>query len=171
LTHTFAGDDWTFTAVLEKKKWAEGGDNANELGKVYGFAGAESGSYHAGNFVLIGKAYIMPMRAYLIYNKDLPECGKALCKPSAVELPEEFVVRYSAPKAESVVEEVSSIEGSDETPSVEGFDEPTTGVVRTISIPATVKDPRWFDFKGRSVSHKPKTHGAFVKNNTPIVVK
>jgi len=164
-------ENWNFVTVLKKKKWAEGGDNEDELGKVYGFAGAQSGSYHAGDFVLIGKAYIMPMRAYLIYGGDISTCGKALCKPSAVELPEEFVVRFGAPKTESVVEEVSSIEVSDETPSIEGFDEPTTGIVQSIRIPATVKDSRWFDIKGRSASHRPKSHGAFITNRTPVVVK
>ncbi|OWV08948.1 hypothetical protein B7992_12760, partial [Fibrobacter sp. UWH1] len=97
--------DWSFITALEKKVWRRAdasknleASNEDEIGRIYGFAGAESDGFVPGNFVRVEKANIMPMRAYLKYTGNLGECGNALCKASPVVLSDSMVVRLNSIK-------------------------------------------------------------------------
>jgi len=168
-------DNWTFVTVLDRILWTKT-DNADEMRRVYYFAGQEAGGEVPGNFVNLyntySKANQKPLRAYLRYTGEMPAgCVAALCKAAAVEeLPEEFVVQFvEAPVVnEEVVEEISSIDNpSEEIDSSEN----TQGIAQPFRTPANLQETRWFDLKGRDVNNKPTSHGSFIKNGTPVILK
>ncbi|WP_139258358.1 hypothetical protein [Fibrobacter sp. UWH5] len=149
--------DWSFITALEKKVWRRADEekglaalNEGEIGRIYGFAGAESDGFVPGNFVRVEKANIMPMRAYLKYTGNLGECGNALCKASPVVLSDSMVVRLNSIKTvdPSVGGEVTDPE------------EETTSIVKPFVAPVAEKANRWYDLSGR-LNKKPSNRGSF----------
>lgn len=150
--------DWSFITALEKKVWRRANAekdlaalNEDEIGRIYGFAGAASDGEVPGNFVRVEKANIMPMRAYLKYTGNLGECGNALCKASPVVLSDSMVVRLNSIKTvdPSVGGEVTDPE------------EETTSIVKPFVSPVAEKANRWYDLSGRRLNKKPSNRGSF----------
>ncbi|WP_073238393.1 hypothetical protein [Fibrobacter sp. UWH9] len=157
--------DWSFITALEKKVWRRAdasknleASNEDEIGRIYGFAGAESDGFVPGNFVRVEKANIMPMRAYLKYTGNLGECGNALCKASPVVLSDSMVVR------------LNSIKTVD--PSVGGEvidpEEETTSIVKPFVAPVAEKANRWYDLSGRRLNKKPSNRGSFYSKQAVV---
>ncbi|MDO4948046.1 MAG: hypothetical protein Q4E52_10765 [Fibrobacter sp.] len=150
--------DWSFITALEKKVWRRADEekglaalNEDEIGRIYGFAGAESDGFVPGNFVRVEKANIMPMRAYLKYTGNLGECGNALCKASPVVLSDSMVVRLNSIKT------VDPSVGGEVTDS----EEETTSIVKPFVSPVAEKANRWYDLSGRRLNKKPSNRGSF----------
>lgn len=159
--------DWLFINPIEMKRWDvvgstkyPEGNNADEIGRVYGFAGANTTGAELGSFVRVAtNVAIKPMRGYLKYTGKLPDgCKNALCKAATtVQMPESFVLRIVEPVVPSDEEQVTLEEG-------------TTALQGMRQVPMAKTD-RWFDLKGRSLNKKPANKGVFINNRKPIIVK
>lgn len=166
LNNNFSAD-WQFINPIEMKRWDivgstkyPEGNNADEIGRVYGFAGANTTGAELGSFVRVAtNVAIKPMRGYLMYTGELPEgCKNALCKSSAaVQMPESIVLRIVEPVVPSDEEQVTLEEG-------------TTALQGMRQVPMAKTD-RWFDLKGRSLNKKPASKGVFINNRKPVIVK
>lgn len=166
LNNNFSAD-WQFINPIEMKRWDvvgsvkyPEGNNADEIGRVYGFAGANTTGAELGSFVRVAtNVAIKPMRGYLMYTGELPEgCKNALCKSTAaIQMPESIVLRIVEPVVPSDEEQVTLEEG-------------TTALQGMRQVPMAKTD-RWFDLKGRSLNKKPANKGVFINNRKPIIVK
>lgn len=161
-------DHWQFINPIEMKRWDvvgskkyPEGNNADEIGRVYGFAGSNTSGAELGSFVRVAtNVAIKPMRGYLMYTGELPEgCKNALCKSTAaIQMPESIVLRIVEPVVPSDEEQVTLEEG-------------TTALQGMRQVPVMTKTDRWFDLKGRSLNKKPASKGVFINNRKPVIVK
>jgi len=89
------GSHWTFKGTYWFKEWNSNDYNdAEELGRAYGFAGVAQTDINVGDFVKVKSgAKIRPMRAYLIWNDTPNSDGDAPSNNGLVlTLPEHFKI-------------------------------------------------------------------------------
>ena len=138
--------DWEFKAAYEKIVF---GEREDLYGRAYGFAGKAVDGFTVGQFVKAGKrAYVNPLRAYLVYNGDL-EGGQTKTALSGFEreLPDEINVVVRDEQG-NVVER--------------GVLDTRTGEFRMDS---------WYDLQGRKLNRKPQTQGTYYHNGSRVIVK
>lgn len=159
--------DWSFIGTMAKKRWQDDDnkpENADELGRVYGFAGsANKNNLAIGSFVKAGnKVAILPLRAYLIYNGSEPE--KKPAAPGAEYAPAAVASIDKLPESMRVII-------VDPAPADTDEDDNQITAIKNLKAPANiVKSDRWHDVTGRSMN-KPKAQGAYVNYRTPVIVK
>jgi len=160
---TTDASDWEFKGSYEERHWYDGTDgvhaasNADEIGKVYGFA-ATSGKatdgvtdIAAGQFVRFASgAWIRPTRCYLIYNGTGTPGAGARNKRAAAggELPDKITVRLI---------------GLNGTTTAIGTLDTKTGELRF--------GDSWFSLDGTKLDGKPTKSGVYINNGKKIVVK
>ena len=160
---TTDASDWEFKGSYEERHWYDGNDgvhaasNADEIGKVYGFA-ATSGKatdgvtdIAAGQFVRFASgAWIRPTRCYLIYNGTGTPGAGARNKRAAAggELPDKITVRLI---------------GLNGTTTAIGTLDTKTGELRF--------GDSWFSLDGTKLDGKPTKSGVYINNGKKIVVK
>ena len=135
-----SGDGWEFRGTLNKIVWNE---SHPDLGRVYGFSGKETDKIQIGQFVKAAAgAWIMPFRAYLIYN-DGKSAGKSAGRAyvSAEPLPDYMDV---------VV--VSRGATGEESKTVIGGINTRTGEFKMLQN---------YDLKGRKLNGKPTARGVY----------
>ncbi|SHL91879.1 hypothetical protein [Fibrobacter sp. UWH6] len=146
---------------------------------------------HVGDFVKVKSAKVNALRGYLKYvgSDDCPvSSNQQQGKPAAPgeespenvvfsleDLPDTMVVSVinSNPVVVPVEEESvggDKIEsGTAENGQNEKVEESTTAI-HSLKAPTTAKSERWHDASGRSLN-KPKSHGVFLQDHTPVLVK
>lgn len=167
---------WRMMGTTTLKGWKDGGKYEAEIGKVYGFAGfalsgADAQNYvdgagpvQVGQFIKVKSGVAVdPMRGYMMQgecgqNKPAVPGSEPLFAPavSVEDLPETFSVYIVNPSVPGA--------GSDEK-----GDEDVTAI-KTVKTTAASKAGRWHDAAGRSLN-KPKAHGVYVNDRTPVMVK
>ena len=147
---------WQFVGSYNYRQW-DSGNNVEEIGTTYGFAGAAgNGGMEIGKFGKIKEgAYIYPMRAYLRY----------------VSLPPPRVLFKAAP----AYAPVASIDELPESMNVVIRGEEGTTVIGTINTRTgefRSADNRWFDLNGRYLGNKkPTVKGTYYNNGKKVIVK
>ena len=144
-----ARDGWEFRGTYKRFVF---GDSSEILGSAYGFVAKDtvlSGKqFSAGQFVKAGpKAYIQPMRAYLVHVGDNSTAKNVGGFGEFGELPETIELKIM-----------------DENGNVT---ETATLNTRT----GEVKRDRWFDLQGRQLKGKPTERGKYLHNGKVEVVK
>ena len=159
---TTDASDWEFKGSYEERHWYDGTDgvhaasNADEIGKVYGFA-ATSGKatdgvtdIAAGQFVRFASgAWIRPARCYLIYNGTGTPGAGARNKRAAAggELPDKITVRLI------------------------GLNGTTTAIGTLDTKTGELSFDEWYSLDGRRLDGKPTKSGVYINNGKKIVVK
>ena len=159
---TTDASDWEFKGSYEERHWYDGTDgvhaasNADEIGKVYGFA-ATSGKatdgvtdIAAGQFVRFASgAWIRPTRCYLIYNGTGTPGAGARNKRAAAggELPDKITVRLI------------------------GLNGTTTAIGTLDTKTGELSFDEWYTLDGRRLDGKPTKSGVYINNGKKIVVK
>jgi hypothetical protein len=144
-----ARDGWEFRGTYKRFVF---GDSSEILGSAYGFVAKDtvlSGKqFSAGQFVKAGpRAYIQPMRAYLVHVGDNSTAKNVGGFGEFGELPETIELKIM-----------------DENGNVT---ETATLNTRT----GEVKRDRWFDLQGRKLNGKPSDRGKYLHNGKVEVVK
>lgn len=140
--------DWYFVPAYEKIVF---GEREDLYGRAYGFAGKAVDGFTVGQFVKAGKrAYVNPMRAYLVYKGELN--GSSATKSAVgsgfgTVLPDEINVVVQDEQG-NVVER--------------GVMNTRTGEFRMDS---------WYDLQGRKLNRKPQTQGTYYHNGSRVIVK
>ena len=138
--------DWEFKAAYEKIVF---GEREDLYGRAYGFAGKAVDGFTVGQFVKAGKrAYVNPLRAYLVYNGDLEGSQtKTALSGFERELPDEINVVVRDEQGD-VVER---------------------GVLNTRT--GEIRMDGWYDLQGRKLNRKPETQGTYYHNGSRVIVK
>lgn len=147
-----ASGDWKMVSSVAKKVWTAD-ENADEIGKTYGFAGksltnADGVAIEAGQFVkVVAGAWIPAGRAYLTYKdgSDPTAASHAPALTGDAALPASISVRFV---------------NADGTNGI--------GTLDTESGHMTID--AWYDLQGRRIS-EPKQGGIYIRNNKKITVK
>jgi hypothetical protein len=149
------GSHWTFQGTYWFKEWNSNDYNdAEEIGRSYGFAGVAKDGINVGDFVRVDNgAKIRPMRAYLLWN-DMPNAAnaRALTRGTAAteeELPQRITVRLVGSNGE------------------------TTGIgtLDTETGEMTFDSEAWYTLDGVRLSGKPSKKGLYINNGKKIVIK
>ena len=139
--------DWYFKAAYEKIVF---GEREDLYGRAYGFAGAAVDGFTVGQFVKAGKkAWVGPMKAYLVYTGELNSSAtkSAVGAGLAGELPDEINVVVQDEQG-NIVER---------------------GVMNTGT--GEFRMDRWYDLQGRRLKGEPKTQGTYYHNGSRVIVK
>lgn len=151
-------DDWEFLGSYAERHWYDGSDpshpaeNADEIGKVYGFAANKATATDgitelaAGRFDILGSgAWLRPLRCYLKYKGEgNPLATTARNRAAAEELPKTIsVILVSA-----------------------------TGTPTEIGIFTLGHETdNWYTLDGRKLNGKPTKKGLYMVNNKKVVIK
>ena len=153
---TDAGSQWEFKGTYQPHYWYDGTDgvhaaeNADEIGKVYGFAGNAKGDIKAGDFVKAKNgAKIRPMSCYLLWTgKSENNARSRRVAASATEqLPQSISVRL--------------INASGETTGIGTLDT-TTG---------DITFDGWYTLDGTRLDSKPAKSGIYINNGKKVIIK
>ena len=147
------GSHWTFKGTYWFKEWNSYDYNdAEEIGRAYGFAGVAKDGINVGGFVRVDSgAKIRPMRAYLLWNED-PNFARSFTRGAAAtdeELPQSITVRLVGSNGE------------------------TTGIgeIDTKTGEMTFDSEAWYTLDGVRLSGKPTKKGLYINNGKKIVIK
>ena len=147
------GSHWTFKGTYWFKEWNSNDYNdAEEIGRAYGFAGVAKDGINVGDFVRVASgAKIRPMRAYLLWN-DMPNAAnaRALTRGTAAteeELPQSITVRLVGSNGE------------------------TTAIGTLDTKTGEIDFSGWYDMSGHKLSGKPTKKGLYINNGKKIVIK
>ena len=159
-----AGSHWTFRGTYEYKEWITDGANADEIGRVYGFAGVAKDGINVGDFVKVKSgARIRPMGCYLLWSNE-PNAAKAraLTRGAAStdeELPQSITVRLVGSNGET--NGIGTIDTK--TGEVTFFDEQSGKAERDSEA--------WYTLDGVRLDGKPTQKGLYINNGRKIVIK
>ena len=159
-----AGSHWTFRGTYEYKEWITDGANADEIGRVYGFAGVAKDGINVGDFVKVKSgARIRPMGCYLLWSNE-PNAAKAraLTRGAAAtdeELPQSITVRLVGSNGET--NGIGTIDTK--TGEVTFFDEQSGKAERDSEA--------WYTLDGVRLSGKPTQKGLYINNGRKVVIK
>ena len=159
-----AGSHWTFRGTYEYKEWITDGANADEIGRVYGFAGVAKDGINVGDFVKVKSgARIRPMGCYLLWSNE-PNAAKAraLTRGAAAtdeELPQSITVRLVGSNGET--NGIGTIDTK--TGEVTFFDEQSGKAERDSEA--------WYTLDGVRLDGKPTQKGLYINNGRKIVIK
>ena len=153
-TADFAWNKWNFKGTYQPRYWSDS-ENPEEIGKVYGFAGAtkevDEKPVVAGDFVRAKSgAKIRPTSCYLMWTGYEPSNARALTRSAAAteeELPQRITVKL--------------ISASGEVTSIGEIDTKT----------GDVTFDGWYTIDGVRLSGKPSTKGIYINNGKKIVIK
>ena len=149
------GSHWTFKGTYRFKEWNSNDYNdAEEIGRAYGFAGVAKDGINVGDFVRVASgAKILPMRAYLLWN-DMPNAANARsftrgAAAEDVELPQSITVRLVGSNGE------------------------TTGIgtINTKTGEMTFDSEAWYTLDGVKLSGKPTKKGLYINNGRKVIIK
>lgn len=149
-----SGSHWTFKGTYEARYWYDGTDgnhaaqNADEIGKVYGFAGVQKTGIEVGDFVRVASgAKIRPMGCYLLWN-DTPNTARSMTRGEAAEeLPQRITVRLVS--RNGVTTDIGTI---DTRTSEFTFDS-------------------WYSLDGVKLNGKPSKKGLYIHNGRKEVIR
>ena len=149
-----AGSHWTFKGTYEYREWYADGENADEIGRVYGFAGVEKTGIEVGDFVRVASgARIRAMGCYLLWN-DTPNASLAPAR--------------GMNRAASVDELPGSI-----TVRLVGANGQVTGIgeldIQTGEI--TFDADSWYTLDGIRLNGKPVQSGIYINNGKQVSIK
>gem|GEM_PF-1290388 len=154
-TADFAWNKWDFKGTYQPRYWSDS-ENPEEIGKVYGFAGAtkevDEKPVVAGDFVRAKSgAKIRPTSCYLMWAGSEPSNARALTRGAAAteELPQRITVKL--------------ISASGETTAI--------GTLDTKTGEVTFDSKAWYTLDGVRLSGKPSTKGIYINNGKKIVIK
>lgn len=154
-TADFAWNKWNFIGTYQPRYWSYS-ENPEEIGKVYGFAGAtkEVDEKHvvAGDFVRAKSgAKIRPTSCYLMWAGSEPSNARALTRSAAAteELPQSITVKL--------------ISASGETTAI--------GTLDTKTGEVSFDSEAWYTLDGVKLSGKPSSKGIYINNGKKIVIK
>jgi hypothetical protein len=160
------GSNWTFRGTYSYMKWTSDTEDkdytkerADEIGKVYGFAGVqkEKDGIDLGDFVKAASgAKIRPMTCYLMWN-DTPNNTRSMTRGTIDELPSSIVVRLL----------------SNVGPGNQGDDDngQTTAIGTLDTETGEIDFSGWYDMSGHKLSGKPTKKGMYINNGKKVVIK
>ena len=159
---SFRWNKWDFIGTYQPRYWSET-EHFEEVGKVYGFAGANKevqGVYNntitveAGEFVRakVG-AKIRPTSCYLMWTGYEPDYAPARGLTRSAAADEEMPQRIT----------VKLVSASGETTAIGTLDT-TTGEV-------SFDSEAWYTLDGVRLSGKPSTKGIYINNGKKVVIK
>ncbi len=140
------GSRWVFKPTYQKLVFGD----LDEYGRAYGFAAEARDGAHIGKFVKAGaKAWMRPMRAYLVYEPATDNSTEANSagKSASLTLSDEMEVYVQEKQAGTAERTVLNAR---------------RGVVRM---------DRWYDLQGRKLNGKPETRGTYYHNGKRVIVK
>lgn len=159
---TYSWNKWNFKGTYQPRYWSDS-ENSEEIGKVYGFAGAtkevDEQLIVAGDFVRVKSgAKIRPTSCYLEWVKpedseQEPNSASARrmtrSASNEVELPQRITVKLVGANGE-----VTSI-----------------GEIDTKTGEMTFDSEAWYTLDGVRLSGKPSTKGIYINNGKKVVIK
>ena len=154
---TYSWNKWNFKGTYQPRYWSDS-ENSEEIGKVYGFAGAtkevDEQLVVAGDFVRAKSgAKIRPTSCYLMWTgyEDEQQNARALTRSAAAteELPQSITVKL--------------VDASGKTTAI--------GEIDTKTGEMTFDSEAWYTLDGVRLSGKPSTKGIYINNGKKIVIK
>jgi len=152
---SYSWNKWNFKGTYQPRYWSDS-ENPEEIGKVYGFAGAskevDGKPVEAGDFVRAkSSAKIRPTSCYLMWAGSEPSNARALTRSAAAteELPQSITVKL--------------ISASGETTAI--------GTLDTKTGEMTFDSEAWYTLDGIRLSGKPSTKGIYINNGKKVVIK
>ena len=152
---SYSWNKWDFKGTYQPRYWSDS-ENPEEIGKVYGFAGAtkEVDEKHvvAGDFVRAKSgAKIRPTSCYLMWAGSEPSNARALTRSAAAteELPQSIAVKL--------------ISASGETTAI--------GTLDTKTGEVTFDSEAWYTLDGVRLSGKPSSKGIYINNGKKVAIK
>ena len=153
---SYSWNKWNFKGTYQPRYWSDS-ENPEEIGKVYGFAGAtkevDEKPVVAGDFVRAKSgAKIRPTSCYLMWTGYEPSNARALTRSAAAteeELPQSITVKL--------------ISASGETTAI--------GTLDTKTGEVSFDSEAWYTLDGVRLSGKPSTKGIYINNGKKIVIK
>ena len=155
-TADFAWNKWNFIGTYQPRYWSDS-ENPEEIGKVYGFAGAtkevDGKPVVAGDFVRAKSgAKIRPTSCYLMWAGSEPDNARALTRSAAAteeELPQSITVKLVGANGETTA----------------------IGTLDTKTGEVTFDSEAWYTLDGVRLSGKPSSKGIYINNGKKIVIK
>ncbi len=156
-TADFAWNKWNFKGTYQPRYWSDS-ENPEEIGKVYGFAGAtkevDEKPVVAGDFVRAKSgAKIRPTSCYLMWTGYEPDYAPArgLTRSAAAteELPQSITVKLVGANGETTA----------------------IGTLDTKTGEVTFDSEAWYTLDGVRLSGKPSTKGIYINNGKKVVIK
>ena len=152
---TYSWNKWNFKGTYQPRYWSDS-ENPEEIGKVYGFAGAtkevDEKLVVAGDFVRAKSgAKIRPTSCYLMWAGSEPSNARALTRSAAAteELPQSITVKLVGANGETTA----------------------IGTLDTKTGEVTFDSEAWYTLDGVRLSGKPSTKGIYINNGKKIVIK
>ena len=155
-SESYSWNKWDFIGTYQPRYWSDS-ENSEEIGKVYGFAGAtkevDEQLVVAGDFVRVKSgAKIRPTSCYLMWAGSEPSNARALTRGAAAEyneLPQRITVKLVGSNGE-----------------VNGI-----GEIDTTTGDVTFDSEAWYTLDGVKLSGKPSKSGLYINNGSKIVIK
>ena len=153
---TYSWNKWNFKGTYQPRYWSDS-ENSEEIGKVYGFAGAtkevDEQLVVAGDFVRAKSgAKIRPTSCYLMWAGSEPSSARALTRSAAAteeELPQSITVKLVGANGETTA----------------------IGTLDTKTGEMTFDSEAWYTLDGVRLSGKPSTKGIYINNGKKVVIK
>ena len=149
-TADFAWNKWNFIGTYQPRYWSDS-ENPEEIGKVYGFAGAtkevDEKTVVAGDFVRAKSgAKIRPTSCYLMWAGSEPSNARALTRSAAAteELPQSITVKLVGANGETTA----------------------IGTLDTKTGEVTFDSEAWYTLDGIRLSGKPSTKGIYIRSTS-----
>jgi hypothetical protein len=153
---TYSWNKWNFKGTYQPRYWSDS-ENPEEIGKVYGFAGAtkevDEKLVVAGDFVRAKSgAKIRPTSCYLMWAGSEPDNARALTRSAAAteeELPQSITVKLVGANGETTA----------------------IGTLDTKTGEMTFDSEAWYTLDGVRLSGKPSSKGIYINNGKKVVIK
>ena len=153
---SYSWNKWNFKGTYQPRYWSDS-ENPEEIGKVYGFAGAtkkvDEKPVVAGDFVRAKSgAKIRPTSCYLMWAGSEPSNARALTRSAAAteeELPQSITVKLVGANGETTA----------------------IGTLDTKTGEVTFDSEAWYTLDGVRLSGKPSSKGIYINNGKKIVIK
>lgn len=156
---TYSWNKWNFKGTYQPRYWSDS-ENSEEIGKVYGFAGAtkevDEQLVVAGDFVRVKSgAKIRPTSCYLEWVKpeDSDSNGAKAAASSSMatmqELPQTITVRL--------------VDANGETTGI--------GEIDTKTGEVSFDSEAWYTLDGVRLSGKPSKSGLYINNGRKVIIK
>ena len=152
---SYSWNKWNFKGTYQPRYWSDS-ENPEEIGKVYGFAGAtkdvDEKPVVAGDFVRAKSgAKIRPTSCYLMWAGSEPSNARALTRSAAAteELPQSITVKLVGANGETTA----------------------IGTLDTKTGEVTFDSEAWYTLDGVRLSGKPSSKGIYINNGKKVVIK